>query len=259
MTDKVAIVTGSTSGIGQGIAEVLASKGYNITLNGFGDASQIKALQAQIEKQYKVKTFYSGADMSKPQEINGLVADTIKNLGRIDVVINNAGIQHVDYIEDFPVEKWDLIIAINLSAVFHMTRAVMPHMKKRGSGRIINIASAHGLVASAKKSAYVAAKHGVVGLTKTVALETAETGITCNAICPGWVLTPLVQKQINDNAASQNISVKDAERQLLSEKQPSNRFTTVEQLGELAAFLCTDAASNITGTAISVDGAWTAQ
>ncbi len=259
MTDKVAIVTGSTSGIGQGIAEVLASKGYHITLNGFGDAAQIKALQEQIEKQYKVKTFYSGADMSKPEQIEALVADTIKALGRVDVVVNNAGIQHVDYVEDFPVEKWNLIIAINLSAVFHMTRAIMPHMKKRGSGRIINIASAHGLVASAKKAAYVAAKHGVVGLTKTVALETAETGITCNAICPGWVLTPLVQKQIDDNAANQNISVKEAEKQLLSAKQPSNRFTTVEQLGELTAFLCSDAAGNITGTTLSVDGGWTAQ
>lgn len=256
--NKTAIVTGSTSGIGLGIAEVLAQSGYNILLNGFGDEGEIKSLIADLQKN-NVKVAYSSADMTKPEQIKKMVEQAVNDFGSLDVLINNAGIQHVDLIEDFPEEKWQSIIAINLSSAFYSIKYAMPYMKKQGSGRVINIASAHGLVASAKKTAYVAAKHGIVGLTKSVALEVAGQNITCNAICPGWVLTPLVQKQIDAIAANEKISVKEAELKLLSEKQPAKEFVTVEQIGKLALYLCSDAARLVTGSAISIDGGWTAQ
>jgi 3-hydroxybutyrate dehydrogenase len=256
---KVAIVTGSTSGIGLGIAKALAQDGADILLNGFGDKAEIERTRADLAKTYGVKAAYSPADMSKPAEIGGMVDTATRELGRVDILVNNAGIQHTALIEDFPVEKWDQIIAINLSATFHGIRAALPQMKKRNWGRIINIASAHGLVASVQKVAYVAAKHAVVGITKVVALETATTGVTCNAICPGWVLTPLVQKQVDDWAARDKISNEKAKMALLSEKQPSHEFVTPEQLGGLAVFLCSDAAAQIRGVALPVDGGWTAQ
>jgi 3-hydroxybutyrate dehydrogenase len=252
---RTALVTGSTSGIGLGVALALARQGANIVLNGFGDVEGPKAQVAALG----VRVAYHGADMSKPAEIEAMMAFAEKEFGAVDVLVNNAGIQHVALVEDFPVERWDAIIAINLSSAFHTTRVAMRGMKARGWGRIINIASAHGLVASAQKSAYVAAKHGIVGLTKATALEAATTGVTVNAICPGWVLTPLVQKQIDARAAAQNISVEQAGRDLLAEKQPSLQFTTPEQLGELAVFLCGEAASNVRGQAWAVDGGWTAQ
>jgi 3-hydroxybutyrate dehydrogenase len=256
---KVAVVTGSTSGIGLGIARALAQQGADLMLNGFGDNAAIDALRRGLADEFKVKTEYSPADMSKPAEIAGLIKQATNALGRVDILVNNAGIQHTALIEDFPPEKWDAIIAINLSAAFHAIHAVVPQMKRRNWGRIINIASAHGLVASAQKVAYVAAKHGLVGLTKVVALETATTGITCNAICPGWVLTPLVQKQVDDLAARNKLSNEDAKAKLLSEKQPSQDFVTPEQIGGLATFLCSDAAAQIRGSAYSIDGGWTAQ
>ena len=256
---KRALDTGSTSGIGLGIARALAGAGADIMLNGFGDAAEIEKIRTGIAGEFGVKTAYDPADMTKPAEIEGLVASCIAKLGGVDIVVNNAGIQHTAPVDKFPVERWDAIIAINLSSSFHSIRAALPAMRQAGWGRIINIASAHGLVASANKSAYVAAKHGLVGLTKSVALETANDGITCNAICPGWVLTPLVQKQIDARAAAQGISVKEAELDLLGEKQPAKRFTTPAQLGELALFLCSDAASTMTGSAYSMDGGWTAQ
>lgn len=256
---KTAIVTGSTSGIGQGIAEVLAGAGINIVFNGFGDKAAIDALVADTARKFGIKTSYSAADMSKPADIAAMVVEAEKNFGSVDILVNNAGIQFTANTEDFPDEKWDAIIAINMSAAFHATKAALPGMKKRNWGRIINIASAHGLVASAQKVAYVAAKHGVVGMTKVVALENARANITANAICPGWVLTPLVEKQIADNAAKKNISIAQATEELLAAKQPSLRFTTPEQLGQLALFLCSEAASNITGTTHSADGGWTAQ
>ncbi len=252
---KTALVTGSTSGIGLGIAKALAQQGANIVLNGFGDA---KAAQAEVEA-LGVKTAYHGADMSKPDQIEDLMKTAAQAFGRVDVLVNNAGIQHVAPVEDFPVEKWDAIIAINLTSAFHTTRLALPAMRAANWGRIINIASAHGLVASAQKSAYVAAKHGIVGLTKAVALETATTGVTANAICPGWVLTPLVQKQIDDRAAREGISLAQANKELLGEKQPSLQFTTVEQLGGLAVFLCSPAADQVRGVAWAMDGGWTAQ
>jgi 3-hydroxybutyrate dehydrogenase len=254
---KTALVTGSTSGIGLGIALVLARQGADVMLNGFGDADG--ALRQLREAAPGVRVGYHGADMSKPAEIAALMAQAEAELGGVDILVNNAGIQHVSLVEDFPPEKWDAIIAINLSSAFHTTRLAIPRMRQRNWGRIVNIASAHGLVASAGKSAYVAAKHGIVGFTKAVALETATTGITCNAICPGWVLTPLVQKQIDDRAAREGIPVTQAERDLLGEKQPSLQFTTPEQLGELTAFLCSDAAANVKGQAWAADGGWTAQ
>jgi 3-hydroxybutyrate dehydrogenase len=254
---KTALVTGSTSGIGLGIALVLARQGADVMLNGFGDADG--ALRQLREAAPGVRLGYHGADMSKPAEIAALMAQAETELGGVDILVNNAGIQHVSLVEDFPSEKWDAIIAINLSSAFHTTRLAIPRMRQRNWGRIVNIASAHGLVASAGKSAYVAAKHGIVGFTKAVALETATTGITCNAICPGWVLTPLVQKQIDDRAAREGIPVAQAERDLLGEKQPSLQFTTPEQLGELTAFLCSDAATNVKGQAWAADGGWTAQ
>jgi 3-hydroxybutyrate dehydrogenase len=259
MSNKTAIVTGSTSGIGLGIAHALAGAGYNIVFNGFGDKEEITKLVQETATKYGVKTDYSAADMSKPDQIGAMVTDAEKKFGSVDVLVNNAGIQHTAPVEEFPTEKWDAILAINLSSAFHTIKAALPGMKTRKWGRIINIASAHGLVASANKSAYVAAKHGMVGLTKVVALENAQIGITCNAICPGWVLTPLVQKQIDAKAAEKGISVEQAQKDLLSEKEPTHRFTTPEQLGALAVFLCSEGASNMTGTSLSHDGAWTAQ
>jgi 3-hydroxybutyrate dehydrogenase len=252
---KTALVTGSTSGIGLGVAEALARQGANIVLNGFGDVEGAKAAIARLE----VPVGYHGADMSKPAEIEALMAYAIERFGGVDILVNNAGIQHVANVEDFAPDRWDAIIAINLSSAFHTTRLAMPRMRKNNWGRVINIASAHGLVASAQKSAYVAAKHGIVGFTKSIALETATTGITVNAICPGWVLTPLVQKQIDTKAAAGKISIDEANRNLLAEKQPSLAFTTPEQLGELAVFLCSAAADNVKGVAWAVDGGWTAQ
>jgi len=252
---KTALVTGSTSGIGLGIATELARQGANLVLNGFGDSEaplrQITALGVQAH--------YHGADMSKPAEIEDLMKFAVAKFGQVDILVNNAGIQHVANVEDFPPERWDAIIAINLSSAFHTTRLAVPAMRKANWGRVINIASAHGLVASAAKSAYVAAKHGIVGFTKSVALETATTGVTCNAICPGWVLTPLVQKQIDDRARREGISTEQARKELLGEKQPSLEFTTVEQLGGLAVFLCSPAADQVRGVAWQVDGGWTAQ
>jgi 3-hydroxybutyrate dehydrogenase len=256
---KVAVVTGSTSGIGLGIACALAGQGADIMMNGFGPPAEIEKLRKGLVDEFKVRASYSGADMSKPADIKGLIDQATRELGRVDILVNNAGIQHVASIQDFPIEKWDAVIAINLSAAFHAIRVALPQMLERNWGRIINIASAHGLVASAQKVAYVAAKHGIVGMTKVVALETAKTGVTCNAICPGWVLTPLVQKQIDDRARNEGIPVEKAKVELLSEKQPSLEFVTPEQLGALAVHLCSDAASQIRGTALSVDGGWTAQ
>ena len=258
-TGKAAIVTGSTSGIGLGIARALAGAGCDIMLNGFGDAAEIERERAQIAKEFGVKAAFNAADMTKPAEIAKMVEAATAELGSVDVVVNNAGIQHTAPIEDFPVERWDAVIAINLSSSFHTIRAVIPQMRKRNWGRIINVASAHGLVASVDKAAYVAAKHGLIGLTKVVALETATTGITCNAICPGWVLTPLVQKQIDERAAREKIPVAQARLELLSEKQPSHEFATPEQIGALTVFLCSAAADQIRGAALPVDGGWTAQ
>ncbi len=258
-SNKVAIITGSTSGIGKGIAEGLASICTHIVINGFATSEEITAQIANLEEKHSVKAIYIAADMSKPEEIEQMVQATIEKFGSVDILVNNAGIQHVDYIEDFPTDKWDAIIAINLSSAFYTIRAAMPYMKKQGFGRIINIASAHGLVASAKKTAYVAAKHGIIGLTKSVALEVAGSNITCNSICPGWVLTPLVQKQIDAIALNEKISILDAKKKLLAEKQPSGEFVTVEQIGSLTAYLCSDAAKMITGSSISIDGGWTAQ
>jgi 3-hydroxybutyrate dehydrogenase len=256
---KCAVVTGSTSGIGLGIARALAAQGANIVMNGFGPADQIEALRAGIEKDHGVKAIYNGADMTKPAEIAGLIDAAVKTFGGIGVLVNNAGIQYVAAIEDFPEEKWNAIIAINLSAAFHGSKFAIPHMRKAGWGRIINIASAHGLVASPQKVAYVAAKHGIVGMTKVAGIELANSGVTCNAICPGWVLTPLVQKQIEDRARETNTTVEQQTIALVSEKQPSHKFSTPEQIGGLAVFLCSAAADNITGTEIAIDGGWTAQ
>ena len=252
---KTALVTGSTSGIGLGIAIALARQGANIVLNGFGDVDGPKALIAALG----VKVSYHGADMSQPGEIADMMAFAAKEFGQVNVLVNNAGIQHVAKIEDFPIDKRDAVIAINLSSAFHATRLALPAMKRANWGRIINIASAHGLVGSPEKSAYVAAKHGIVGLTKVTALENATTGVTCNAICPGWVLTPLVQKQIDAKAAAQGISVDAASHQLLAEKEPSLQFTTPEELGELAVFFCSAAGNNVRGVAWNMDGGWLAQ
>jgi 3-hydroxybutyrate dehydrogenase len=259
LTGKTALVTGSTSGIGLAIARAMAKDGANLMLNGFGDKGTIEKERAGLEKEFGIKALYSPADMSKPAEIAGLIAATEKSFGALDVLVNNAGIQFVANIEDFPIEKWDAVIAINLSASFHSIRAAVPGMKKRKWGRIINIASAHGLVASVQKVAYVAAKHGLVGMTKVVAMETANDGITCNAICPGWVLTPLVRQQIETRAKASGKSVKDEEIALLAEKQPMHQFTKPESIGALAVFLASEPAATITGAAYSIDGGWTAQ
>ena len=259
LSEKVALVTGSTSGIGLGIARTLAQAGASIMLNGFGDKDVIDRLVGEFRERYGVTSQYDGADMSKPTEIASMVSRTVRDLGSVDILVNNAGIQHVAPIEEFPVEKWDAVIAINLSAAFHAIRYALPHMKARKFGRIVNIASTHGLVASPQKAAYVAAKHGILGLTKVVALETATTAITCNAICPGWVLTPLVQKQIDDRAARENASQEDAKRKLLGEKQPSLEFATPEDIGAATLFLCSAGAAQIRGVPLPVDGGWTAQ
>jgi 3-hydroxybutyrate dehydrogenase len=256
---KVAIVTGSTSGIGLGIARALASAGADLVINGFGSAGEITNLRQELSERHGVRVMYSPADMSKPAEIEAMIALATTEFGAVDVLVNNAGVQHTAAVEEFPAAKWDWVIAINLSAAFHATRAVLPQMKARNWGRIINVASTHGLVASVHKAAYVAAKHGILGLTKVVALETATTGVTCNAICPGWVLTPLVQKQIDDIAVRDKLSPDAAKAKLLGEKQPSLEFATPEQIGGVAAFLCTDAAAQIRGAAVPVDGAWLAQ
>ncbi len=256
---RVAVVTGSTSGIGLGIARAFAGEGAAIMLNGFGDPAEVEQLRASLAAEFGVEVVYDGADLATAEGCEHLVREAERRLGGVDVLVNNAGIQHVSPVEDFPVDRWNAIIAVNLSSAFHTIRTALPGMKKRGFGRLINIASAHGLVASVNKAAYVAAKHGIVGLTKVVALETAETGITCNAICPGWVLTPLVQKQIDVRAAAGGIPIAQAERELLIEKQPSARFTTVEQLGGLAVFLCGPGGANLTGASLPVDGGWTAQ
>jgi 3-hydroxybutyrate dehydrogenase len=256
---KTALVTGSTSGIGLGIAQALAAQGANIVFNGFGEAAAIDRIQREVAAAHGVSTGYHGADMSKPVEIRAMMAFAAERFGAVDILVNNAGIQFVSPVESFPEDRWDAIIAINLCSSFHTIKAALPAMKARNWGRIINLASVHGLVASANKSAYVAAKHGVVGLTKSVALETAGTGVTCNAICPGWVLTPLVQKQIDDRAATLKVSADEARRGLLGEKQPSMEFVTPEQLGALAVFLCSDAGAQVRGAAWNVDGGWYAQ
>jgi 3-hydroxybutyrate dehydrogenase len=255
LANKTALITGSTSGIGLGIAKALARQGANIVLNGFGDVdgpkAEISALGAKVA--------YHGADMSKAEDIEAMMAFAAAEFGRVDILVNNAGIQHVARIEEFPVAKWDAILAINLSSAFHTTRLALPAMREANWGRIINVASVHGLVASAEKSAYVTAKHGVVGLTKVTALENATTGVTCNAICPGWVLTPLVQKQVDAKAAALGVSNDEAKKLLLGEKEPSMQFTTPEELGELAVFFCSPAGKNVRGVAWNMDGGWAAQ
>jgi 3-hydroxybutyrate dehydrogenase len=256
---KTAIVTGSTSGIGLGIARALGAEGANLMLNGFGDAAQIETLRAGIAGEFGVKVAYSAADMSRPEQIRQMVEDATAQLGSVGILVNNAGIQHTAPVESFPPERWDAVLAINLSSAFHAIQAVLPGMKSSNWGRIVNIASTHGLIASVEKSAYVAAKHGLLGLTKVVALEMAKTNVTCNAICPGWVLTPLVQKQIDDRAERSGIAVEQAKADLLGEKQPSGEFATPEQIGALCVFLCSDAAAQVRGAAVPVDGGWVAQ
>jgi 3-hydroxybutyrate dehydrogenase len=258
LNGKAALVTGSTSGIGLGIAEALAKAGASVVLNGFGDAAEIERLRSDLAKRHGVKVLYQGADMSRPEAIGQMMRAAAEALGALDIVVNNAGIQHVSPVEDFPVEKWDAILAINLSAAFHTTRLALPAMKKKGWGRVINIASAHALVASPFKAAYVAAKHGIAGLTKTVALEAAEAGVTANAICPGYVWTPLVEKQIPDTARSRGISEEQVKRDVLLAAQPTKKFVTVEEVAGLALFLCSEAAASITGAIVPLDGGWTA-
>jgi 3-hydroxybutyrate dehydrogenase len=259
LNGRTAIVTGSTSGIGMGIAKALAAEGCAIMLNGFGDAEAIERQRVGLASAFDVTVIYNDADLSSPRQCVDLVEDAKSRLGDVDIVVNNAGVQYVAPVESFPVERWDSILAINLSSAFHTIRAVVPAMRHRGWGRLLNVASTHGLIGSARKSAYVAAKHGLVGLTKVVALETAGSGITCNAICPGWVLTPLVERQIEVKASAEGIGIESATRELLLEKQPSGSFTTVEQIGALAVFLCSEAADNLTGASIPVDGGWLAQ
>jgi 3-hydroxybutyrate dehydrogenase len=256
---RSAVVTGSTSGIGMGIARALAAQGVNVMINGFGDAAAIRDLRLELERVHGVKAVHSGADLTSPPQIHTMIAEAEQIFGAVDIVVNNAGIQHVAPVDEFPPEKWDAIIAINLSAAFHAIRAALPGMKRRGWGRVINIASAHGLVASPFKSAYIAAKHGLVGLTKTVALETARQGITCNAICPGYVLTPLVDKQIDDQARVHRIPRAQVIDQVILERQPNKAFVQVEEVAALTVFLCSDTAASITGAPISIDGGWVAQ
>jgi 3-hydroxybutyrate dehydrogenase len=259
LENRVALVTGSTSGIGLTMARSMALAGAEVVMNGFGDPAEIDRLREEIAEASQTRVHFIPADLSKGSEAQMLVKQTIALCGRIDVLVNNAGIQHVAPVQEFPDDKWDAVIAINLSSAFHTSKIALADMQTRAWGRIINIASAHGLVASANKSAYVAAKHGIIGLTKTIALENAKLGITCNAICPGWVDTPLVRKQIVARAEAEKISVEEATRLLIGEKQPNERFVTPEQLAELALFLCGEAATNMTGTAHSMDGGWTAQ
>src|SRR5438552_1900941 len=258
LAGKVSLVTGSTSGIGLGIARALAAAGSEIVLNGFGKPEEVADVQAKLAAEFKVRVSFTPADMSKPAAIREMIENTLKSSGRLDILINNAGIQHVAPLQDFPPEKWDAILAIDLSSAFHTTRLALPSMLANKWGRIINIASAHGLVASPFKSAYVAAKHGIVGLTKVTALETAEQGITCNAICPGYVYTPLVEAQIDGQAKAHGISREQVIHDVLLAQQPNRRFATVEELGALTVFLAGDAAASITGTALPVDGGWTA-
>ena len=256
---KVALVTGSTSGIGLGIARALGAEGADLMLNGFGDAAKIEAERTGLAKEFGVRVGYSAADIGKPADIAAMVAETQRSLGSLDILVNNAGIQFVADVEEFPEERWNSIIAINLSGVFFGMKAAIPGMKAKGWGRIINIASAHGLVASPQKVAYVAAKHGVVGMTKVAAIELANHGVTVNAICPGWVLTPLVQKQVEDKAKVQGTDVETEKHAFLAEKQPMLQFSTPEQIGALAVFLCSDGAKTITGAPLSIDGGWVAQ
>jgi len=256
---KTALVTGSTSGIGLGIAQKLAAEGANLVLNGFGDAAEIEKIRSTLAAQHGVKVLYDAADMSKAAAIEAMMARTLAELGSVDILVNNAGIQHVSPVDEFPTDKWDAIIAINLTSAFHTTRLAVPAMKKVGWGRIVNIASAHALVASPFKSAYVAAKHGVAGLTKTVALEVAQAGITVNAICPGYVLTPLVQKQIPDTAKARGITEEQVKNDVLLAAQPTKKFVTVEQVAGLCAYLCSVDAASMTGAILSMDGGWTAQ
>lgn len=258
LSGKTALVTGSTSGIGLGLATGLAQAGANVVLNGFGDAAEIETIRAELDAASEGEVIFDGADMTKPDEIEAMVQNAVTRFGAVDVLVNNAGIQTVSPVEDFPKDRWDQIIAINMNSSFHTIRAAVPAMKEKGWGRIINLASAHGLVASPFKSAYVTAKHGVVGMTKTVALEVAEEGITCNAICPGYVLTPLVERQIPDTAKARGITEEEVKRDVLLAAQWTKKFVTVEQLAGVALFLCSDAAENITGIALPVDGGWTA-
>ncbi len=258
LKDKVALVTGSTSGIGLGLAKGFAAAGAHVVLNGFGEADEIERTRSDLASSYGVQVLYDGADMTDPDAIENMMTRTETELGPVDILVNNAGIQHVEAIEDFPVAKWDAIIAINLSSAFHTTRLAIPAMKAKSWGRIINVASAHGLVASPFKSAYVAAKHGIVGMTKTVALEVAEAGITVNAICPGYVRTPLVEAQIPDTAKARGITEEEVVRDVMLEPQPTKRFVEVEELASLATYLCSDAAASLTGTALPMDGGWTA-
>jgi 3-hydroxybutyrate dehydrogenase len=259
LAGKVAIVTGSTSGIGLGVARALAAAGANVMLNGLGAATEVQKTRAELAATFKVKAAYDAADMTRPEAIRALVARAEREFGAVDILVNNAGIQHVAPVESFPDAKWDAILAINLSAAFHAIKAALPGMKARGFGRIVNVASAHGLVASPFKAAYVAAKHGIVGLTKVVALESAEAGITVNAICPGYVWTPLVEQQIEDQAKSHALPRERVVREVLLAKQPNKRFATVDEIGALTVFLSGDAAASITGAALPVEGGWTAQ
>ncbi len=256
---KCAVVTGSTSGIGLGIAEGFAAEGVNLVINGFGDAAEIEGIRAGLEKKFGVKVIYDGADMSKPEQIEAMMDNAAKVFGGVDILVNNAGIQHVCPVDEFPTAKWDAIIAINLSSAFHTTKKAVPYMKSKGWGRIINVASAHAMVASKFKSAYCASKHGIMGFTKTVALEVAEVGVTCNAICPGYVLTPLVEKQIPDTAKARGITEEQVKRDVLLAAQPTKQFVTTQQVAGTAVFLCSDSAASITGTNIMVEGGWTAQ
>ena len=255
---KTALITGSTSGIGLGIAEGFAKEGINLVLNGFGDAAEIEKIRSGLASKFGIKVTYDGADMSKPEQIEAMMKKAAADFGGVDILINNAGIQHVCPVEEFPTDKWNAIIAINLSSAFHSTKMAVPYMKSKGWGRLINVASAHAMVASPFKSAYVASKHGIMGFTKTVALEVAEKGITCNAICPGYVLTPLVEKQIPDTAKARGMTEEQVKKDVLLAAQPTKQFVTTEQVAGTALFLCSDSAASITGTNIMVEGGWTA-
>jgi 3-hydroxybutyrate dehydrogenase len=259
LRNSTAVITGSTSGIGLGLAEAFAAAGCRLVINGIATPAEADTLTARLRQEHGVDVLFHPADLADPDQCELLIRDAEAKFGSVDILVNNAGIQHVAPTESFPVDKWNAILAINLSAAFHTIRAALPGMQRHKQGRILNIASVHGLVASINKVAYVAAKHGIIGLTKVVALENAANGITCNAICPGWVLTPLVQKQINDRAAQNHVPPEEATSEMLREKQPSGRFTSVEDIAALAVFLCSDAATNITGSSFPLDGGWTAQ